>query len=415
MANKPLDEFALEFITKGSKQVITDMQEIINKQKQMQKVIEGTANATDEDTGAKNKNTDANNKNTLSINKQSSALWKYGKRLVSVYALYKLFNKGIGLAVNFAEHGNALANMSTLSGASTGSLQKWGYSLKKFGGSEQSAAGVLGAIQDKLFRYRYKGEDTFSDFMQFGGSVPVGTNAEDFLIDVARQMEGRSDDQKRYLASTLGLDPAMTAFLMQGSKAVMESLNKSEALMSPEDIKAAQDAKEKLEEFNRQLEKTGVVIGRVILPYLTGALKQISQFFKAGDKIKWIQKKAEKFGEWLFDHSKKDPSKGLLEAYVGNIAKPIDNIMELKSKKNQEKAAQIKEFHNAISNGSFLLNPSIIGGSSLNSNLNQNNSITINGADSPQQTGQEVVRAISNWSGESMFNQVYGFISKEKA
>jgi len=117
MAQKALDQFAIEFVTKGSKEVMREMQSIVKKLNEMQQVVEGSASAVDLDTQKQKQNTDAREKNIKTVTKQNSALWTYAKRLVSVYALYKLFQKGIGLAVNFAETGNAYANMSTISGA----------------------------------------------------------------------------------------------------------------------------------------------------------------------------------------------------------------------------------------------------------------------------------------------------------
>ena len=72
------------------------------------------------------------NKNLKETN---SLLWTYAKRLVGIYAIYKMINKGVGLAINFAEQGTALRNLSTIANTSTKSLQKWGNVLRKFGGS----------------------------------------------------------------------------------------------------------------------------------------------------------------------------------------------------------------------------------------------------------------------------------------
>lgn len=419
MAQKALDQFSIDFVTKGSRQVMRDMQDVIKKMNEMQQVVEGNTSAIDRDTEQQKRNTDAHNKNTQSITKQNSALWTYAKRLVSVYALYKLVQKGVGLAVNFAEKGNAYANMATVSGASAESIQKWGYALRRFGGNEQSAASTLGALQAKLYDYRMGYGKDFNEFMSRGGSV-VGTTAEEFLKNLARQMQGWSADKQRNMANTLGLDASTTAFLMQGADAVEKALKSAQALFNPEDIKAAQEAKENLEEFNRELEKLGIVIGKVLLPYLTEALKYIRDFIQFPDKV---SKKIlggsydilEKIGGAFVPETEiereifeqKYGKRGYVGYYLGKAS--ANAKQQFRTITGMDFIAD-NTFAGIVNAGNTLKSLPGIMSSGIASNISnmfsQDNSIVINGAASPERTGSEVIRQISNWSGESIFNEV---------
>ncbi len=423
MSQKALDEFSIDFVTKGSKQVMRDMQGIIKKLQEMQQVTEGNTSLLDKDTQKQKQNTEAHEKNTKAITKQNSALWTYAKRLVGVYGIYKLVQKGIGMAINFAEKGNAYANMASISGVSTGNLQKWGYALRRFGGNEQTAANTLGTLNQKLFAMKQYGEQPFEEYIsKFGGRINSANNAEELLKMVARDMQGRSDIEKVAMGQSLGLDQATINFLMQGVDAVEKALRSAEALFKPEDIKAAQEAKENLEEFNRELENLGIVIGQTLLPYLTAAMKHIKEFLQDPESKskKILGEKKYKFfesvGELAYnvshpfteenirknDEIKENMRRVVKQGISGGIGQ-IATVSGMKFLSDNTFAAMM----NAVSQLKAL--PGIMSsgmGNSISNLFNQDNSITINGAASPEKTGSEVVRQISNWSGESVFNNV---------
>lgn len=420
MSQKALDEFSIDFVTKGSKQVMRDMQGIITKLQEMQQVTEGNTSLLDKDTQKQKQNTEAHEKNTKAITKQNSALWTYAKRLVGVYGIYKLVQKGIGMAINFAEKGNAYANMASISGVSTGNLQKWGYALRRFGGNEQTAANTLGTLNQKLFAMKQYGEQPFEEYIsKFGGRITSANNAEELLKMVARDMQGRSNIEKVAMGQSLGLDQATINFLMQGADVVEKALRSAEALFSPEDIKAAQEAKENLEEFNRELEKLGITISRTLLPGFTEFVKELTEFIK--DPGGYIYDRTHPETEVLVAPEKEEGSvmgRGIRRAKSQIFG--LGDIFE--SDKNRGAVLYDEEEERILNRGGkvgyalskaarFLSSlPSIAtmsGMSSSISNLfNQDNSITINGAASPEKTGSEVVRQISNWSGESVFNNV---------
>ena len=219
----------------------------------------------------------AQNKNLKETN---SLLWTYAKRLVGIYAIYKMINKGVGLAINFAEQGTALRNLSTIANTSTKSLQKWGNVLRKFGGSEQSAGKVIGDINRKLYSRRF-GIEPFQEYIERYGALPKGASAEEFLLNVAKRMEGVRDKQKKLdMAEKLNLDAPMTEFLLQGYEKVKQQLAGAESIFSNEDIERATKAKEELIAFNIQLEKLAHTLGGIALEPLTSVIKELTDFLK---------------------------------------------------------------------------------------------------------------------------------------
>ena len=260
-----IKEYAFKISVEGNKSVIKEFKAIDSQ------VQKGT------------KNLDKQNKE---LSKTNSLLWTYAKRLVGIYAIYKMINKGIGLAINFAEQGNALRNMSTYANVSARSLQKWGYVLKRFGGNEKSIANSMGTINKNLYLRRY-GQEPYQEYVKRYGALPTGTNAEEFLLNVARKMENYKDMQTKLdIADTLGLDETITNFLLQGSKAVESQLKDAGTLFSSEDIKNATKAKEQLIAFNHELERLANITGSIVLKPLTDVIKELTEFLK--DPKKYI-------------------------------------------------------------------------------------------------------------------------------
>lgn len=252
MARDVIKEYAIQISVQGSKAVIKEFKELGQVEKKQNKELKET----------------------------NSLLWTYAKRLVGIYAIYKMFKKGIDLSVSFAQQGNALKNMTTVANISAQSLQKWGYAIRKFGGDEKSVATAMGNINQKLYQRRY-GQEPFKEYIEKYGALPAGQNAEDFLINIAKKMEGYANKQTKLdIASTLGLDDAITAFLMQGSKAVESQLKQAQALFSEEDIENARKATEQMIAFNRELEKLKIALARDILPKFTEFVAELTEFVK---------------------------------------------------------------------------------------------------------------------------------------
>ena len=257
-----IKEYAIQISIQGNKAVIKEFKAI---DAQVQK---GT------------KNLDKQNK---ALDKTNSLLWTYAKRLVGIYAIYKMIRKGINLGVSFAEQGNALSNMATVANISTRSLQKWGYALKRFGGDEKSVASTMSTINQKLYEQKY-GKEPFREFVERyykRGDIGIlkSKSAEEFLLQIARKMEQYSSaDDKLGIGRSLGLDDSMIAFLMQGYKAVAQQLKDAQVLYSDADIQRAKEAKKVMVEFNQALAELQLILAKGLLPFLTNAMKNLIRY-----------------------------------------------------------------------------------------------------------------------------------------
>lgn len=265
-----IKEYAIKISIEGNKAVIKEFKNI---DKQVEK---GT------------KNLDKQNK---ALNKTNSLLWTYAKRLVGIYAIYRMIRKGIDLGVGFAEQGNSLKNMSTIANISARSLQKWGVALRKFGGDEKSVASTMASIQQKLYSQKF-GEEPFKDFVERyyrKGDIGIlkSKNAEEFLLNVARKMEQyTSAEDKLGIGRSLGLDETMIEFLMQGYKEVSQQLKNAGVLFSDKDIDNAVKAKQAMIDFNYQMAQLGNLLAGKIIPYFTDFVKELTSFLQ--DPKKYI-------------------------------------------------------------------------------------------------------------------------------
>lgn len=259
-----IKEYAIQISIQGNKAVIKEFKTIDSQ------VQKGTKNLE---------------KQNEALNKTNSLLWTYAKRLGGVYAIYKLIRKGINLGVGFAEQGNMLGNISTIANISARNLQKWGQALKRFGGDEKSVASTMGNINQKLYSQKY-GEQPFREFIERyyrkgdEGILKSGS-AEQFLLQIAKKMEQYSSAQDKIgIGKSLGLDDSMISFLMQGYGTVAQQLKNASVLFSDEDIQKAKEAKEQLIAFNRQLEILTQTLSRLVLPFITNAIKNLTRYIE---------------------------------------------------------------------------------------------------------------------------------------
>jgi hypothetical protein len=393
-----VEEYAYQITVKGSKVAIQAFDKVANASKKLGEVDKQNLSATE--------------KQTKAITKQSSALWLLAKRLLGVYSVYALFKKGLNLGLNFAEQGNMIANLATTANISTKSLQKWGYALKRYGGSEQSIAGTMASLQQRLFEYQQWGNaNAFAEFMKLGGQVPAGSTPEQFLKSLSKQLQRLPRERALAMANSLGIDSATTRFLLEGN--VEKDLANAKVLYTDADIKMAQQAKQNLIEFNREMEKLGVLLGRKVLPYITDFLKIVPNI---------VDRVGQVLGEIL--------NGTFLKKYLG---KPGDIIykamykvgagyygMEEKNDQDYRQAVLGRSMRRlggyqytdplSIMPALSSLTP-LASASNAWNNLNQSNNIVINGTSSPETVGKSVVEKISDFS----FNGWIGFMSEVKS
>ena len=278
-----LETFVLQFETKGSKLVLNDIQQISEKTRKLENLLQKDTKATDQ-------NTTAIKKSTQALKKHNNELWTYTKRLIGVYAIYKLVRKGIGLGLNFIEQGNTLRNMSTTANVSANTIQRWGYAAAKYGGNEATVAAQMGALNSKLYSAKNFGDySAFEALMTRYGITPTTTSAEDFLKDIANKITGLDKQRQLDILNAAGItDDAMQRLLMSGN--LQSQLDKATIVYTNEDIQRAEKAKELMVEFNKQLAKLAAVLGGLTLEPLIDTVKELTELLK--DPKKYMKGKA---------------------------------------------------------------------------------------------------------------------------
>lgn len=382
-----VEEYAYQITVKGSKVAIQAFDKVANASKKLGEADKQNLSATE--------------KQTKAITKQSSALWLLAKRLLGVYSVYSLFKKGVNLGLNFAEQGNMIANLATTANISTKSLQKWGYALKRYGGSEQSIAGTMASLQQRLFEYQQWGNaNAFAEFMKLGGQVPAGSTPEQFLKSLSKQLQRLPRERALAMANSLGIDSATTRFLLEGN--VEKDLANAKVLYTDADIKMAQQAKQNLIEFNREMEKLGVLLGRKLLPIMTNMTQTITRlideilsnrflkrFGKVGDKIDIA---FQELGALIYD--------GIDNAKKSDA---WENFIAIQKGRTPDSLSLIPTM-------APLLPPMPSASNAWNNLLKQTNNIVINGASSPEIVGKNVADRITDFS----YNGWAGFMREDR-
>lgn len=257
-----IKEYAIQIQVQGSKAVIKSFKELEGVEKKQNKQLKET----------------------------NSLLWTYAKRLVGIYAIYKMFRKGLNLGVSFAEQGNSLKTLSSMANVSTKSLQRWGNAIRRIGGDSKSVASIMGDINQRIYNRRFN-KDEFKELAtKYGPDTYLNaTNAEDFLIGISRKLQQYKDENaKNDILAKAGItDAYFGRFLKAGPEEVMKALKQAEVLYSDKDIADAEKAKQQLFDFNIQLEKLATALGKMSLQPLTNLIKELTNFLQ--DPKKYIK------------------------------------------------------------------------------------------------------------------------------
>ena len=329
------------------------------------------------DTKAQDQNTTSIKKNTQALKKHNNELWTYTKRLVGVYAIYRLVRKGIGLGLNFIEQGNNLRNMSTTANVSTDTIQRWGYAAAKYGGNEAAVAAQMGALNSKLYSAKNFGDySAFETLMTRYGITPTTTSAEDFLKDIANKISGLDRQRQLDILNAAGInDDAMQRLLMSGN--LQSQLDKATIVYTNEDIQRAARAKELMVEFNKQLERLAVVIGGLTLEPLIDTVKELTEFLK--DPKRYIKNTGKKATDVALD--------GMWQLI--NPQRYWDMISGGKTagKKDISYTQAMQKWFESMQLSTDALNTGIVNNmmnKSNNINLNNENNVTVNGIDTTE-------------------------------
>lgn len=357
-----IKEYAFKISVEGSKAVVKEFKEITAQETKQNKKLKET----------------------------NSLLWTYAKRLVSIYAIYKLFKKGFNLSASFVEQGNALRNLATSANISTKSLQKWGYLVKKYGGSEQTVAQSMGTLQSKLYNLKNFGDvSPFLDYMQKFGNIPVGDSAEEFLLDLSEKLKGLDEETQKEMLSALGIDNALGLLLREGN--VSEKLQSAKVLFTDEQIAKAEKVKELMVDFNHELAKMNIALGEIFLPVMISAMKKIQEFI-TNPKQFMIDTLKDTYNSSIFGRVwNKEVEYG--KKAVGWVSGKYDDAIGW-----IDRQSRLSEFSKAIGNVAVY----------------NDNAININGAKTPEQVAQAVAGNIIGISDHSLTLAGLSFATERK-
>lgn len=400
-----IKEYAFKISVEGSKAVIKEFKEIDKKIKDGTETID---------------------KQNKSLSKTNSLLWTYAKRLVSIYAIYKLFNKGISLAKNFAEQGNALKVLSTSANVSAKSLQKWGHLVKKYGGDEKSVASTMKSLNSSLYRLHELGQrGAFQDYMESFGEFPVADNAEDFLLELSDRIKGLSGVEQDVILDSLNIaDEGLRQLLREGN--ITEKLKSAKVLFTDEQIEKAQKVKELMIDFNTELSRINIQLGEKFLPFLTNALKEMSSFLS--NPKEYIKKSVKEAGEHFEKNWRGYVKLAGESTGVPFLSRELVNFL-LQRDENREKNLKGIGFTDETLNRLAYMNYDLSRyGDSLSSEMLRrefernianmsvynDNVININGTKTPEQVAQAVAGNIVGISDKSLALAGLGFATKVK-
>lgn len=218
-----IKQYAIEVQVQGSKAVLKEFKELEKIEKKQNEQLKET----------------------------NSLLWTYAKRLVGIYAIYRMFRKGLDLSVQFANQGNQLKNLATNANISTKALQKWAYVVKKYGGSEQSVAQTMDTLNSQLYNYHNFGDTSpFLEYMKKFGDFPVAETAEEFLLELADRIKGEDDETQKAILNSLGIDKALQLALREGN--LEDRLKNAKVIFTDDQIEKAVKVKELLIDFNTE-------------------------------------------------------------------------------------------------------------------------------------------------------------------
>ena len=364
-----LETFVLQFETKGSKLVLNDIQQISEKTRNLESLIQ-------KDTKAQDQNTNSLKKSTQAMKKHNNELWTYTKRLIGVYAIYKLVRKGIGLGLNFIEQGHNLRNISTTANVSTDTIQRWGYAAAKYGGNEASVAAQMGSLNSKLYSAKNFGDySAFETLMTRYGITPTTTNAEEFLKDIANKIQGLDRQRQLDILNAAGInDDAMQRLLMSGN--LQSQLDRATIVYTNEDIQRAEKAKELMVEFNKQLARLAAVIGGLTLEPLIDTVKELTEFLK--DPKKYIKQQGKKATDVAID--------GIWQLINPQRYWNLLTGGKTAGKQDGSYTQAMQQWFNAMNQATAAMNTGVIRNvlRKDNINLNNENNVTVNGVDTTE-------------------------------
>ena len=377
-----LETFVLQFEAKGSKMVLADIQQISEKTRKLESLIQKETKATEDNTKKEEESTKARKKQTHQMTRQNRELWTLTKRLIGLGSIYAVLRKGWSLGIDFMKQGQGIKFMANSANMATGAFQKWSAVAKKFGGNENSVTSTMMGISSQIEEMRFGQVPMQEVAARYGISLPTTKDPEKFLLHLAKSLEGRRPEEQRQIGRQMGFGEDIIRMLQLGYSGLSAELGNAQVKLNNAQLEKADQLNKAMTEVQEHFSKLALNIGSELAPtivqlseimatFAEGMIPIINKLFKKGGYL-------EKLGEDLYD-------KGL----IGKVSTEGFYTKLFGARVGQTIANSPLGLPSKVSEMALNNMPLLTGNNNVV--VNNENNITLNGTDAtPQAVGQAV-------------------------
>lgn len=377
-----LETFVLQFEAKGSKMVLADIQQISEKTRKLESLIQKETKATEDNTKKEEESTKARQKQTHQMTRQNRELWTLTKRLIGLGSIYAVLRKGWSLGIDFMKQGQGIKFMANSANMATGAFQKWSAVAKKFGGNENSVTSTMMGISSQIEEMRFGQVPMQEVAARYGISLPTTKDPEKFLLHLAKSLEGRRPEEQRQIGRQMGFGEDIIRMLQLGYSGLSAELGNAQVKLNNAQLEKADQLNKAMTEVQEHFSKLALNIGSELAPtivqlseilatFAEGMIPIINKLFKKGGYL-------EKLGEDLYD-------KGL----IGKVSTEGFYTKLFGARVGQTIANSPLGLPSKVSEMALNNMPLLTGNNNVV--VNNENNITLNGTDAtPQAVGQAV-------------------------
>ena len=377
-----LETFVLQFEAKGSKMVLADIQQISEKTRKLESLIQKETKATEDNTKKEEESTKARQKQTHQMTRQNRELWTLTKRLIGLGSIYAVLRKGWSLGIDFMKQGQGIKFMANSANMATGAFQKWSAVAKKFGGNENSVTSTMMGISSQIEEMRFGQVPMQEVAARYGISLPTTKDPEKFLLHLAKSLEGRRPEEQRQIGRQMGFGEDIIRMLQLGYSGLSAELGNAQVKLNNAQLEKADQLNKAMTEVQEHFSKLALNIGSELAPtivqlseilatFAEGMIPIINKLFKKGGYL-------EQLGEDLYD-------KGL----IGKVSTEGFYTKLFGARVGQTIANSPLGLPSKVSEMALNNMPLLTGNNNVV--VNNENNITLNGTDAtPQAVGQAV-------------------------
>lgn len=300
-----LETFVLQFEAKGSKMVLADIQQISEKTRKLESLIQKETKATETNTKKEEESTKARQKQTQQMTRQNRELWTLTKRLIGLGSIYAVLRKGWSLGIDFMKQGQGIKFMANSANMATGAFQKWSAVAKKFGGNENSVTSTMMGISSQIEEMRFGQVPMQEVAARYGISLPTTKDPEKFLLHLAKSLEGRRPEEQRQIGRQMGFGEDIIRMLQLGYSGLSAELGNAQVKLNNAQLEKADQLNKAMTEVQEHFSKLSLNIGSELAPtivqlseimttFAEGMIPILHKLFKKGGFL-------EKLGEDLYD------------------------------------------------------------------------------------------------------------------